>query len=97
MTYALSRVADDDIIRVFVLGAQLFGLEQAENYYQGLVETFHTLGENPRIARQRMEISPPVRIFPYRAHVIVYLIENNGGGFILRVRHGREDWESEPV
>lgn len=43
-----------------------------------------------------MEYSPVVRVHPYRAHVIVYQIEN-GGIVIVRVRHGHEDWESSPL
>lgn len=97
MTYTLSRVADEDIVRIFVQGALLFGQKQAENYHHGLFDAFQTLSENSGITRLRREISPPVRIFPYRSHVIVYLVEDNGGILVLRVRHGREDWESDPV
>ena len=43
------------------------------------------------MARERTEISPPVRIHPSGSHVIVYLIEEAENILIVRVRHGRED------
>jgi toxin ParE1/3/4 len=36
-------------------------------------------------------------VHPYRSHIVVYLIDNDGDILILRVRHGREDWEGDPV
>ncbi|WP_438985218.1 type II toxin-antitoxin system RelE/ParE family toxin [Aequoribacter sp.] len=44
------------------------------------------------IVWQRFELSPPVRVHPFRSHIIIYTQENNGDIFIVRVRHSREDW-----
>ena len=43
------------------------------------------------MARLRMEFSPPVRIFPYQQHVIVY-VETSEVLDVLRVLHGRANW-----
>jgi toxin ParE1/3/4 len=94
--FRLSRKAEDDIIEVYLAGARDFGVEQAERYHAGLREMFAFLAEHPRAARERTEIVPPVRIHPYKAHVIVYVIEEEDVLF-LRVRHGREDWSGQPV
>jgi toxin ParE1/3/4 len=53
------------------------------------------IGDNPRMARERREIIPPVRIQPFKAHLVVYLIEDDGEVLVLRVRHARGDWESK--
>jgi len=92
MSYRLSRRAEDDLIEIYVIGARDFGIPQAERYFAGLEQAFAFLAEYPRAARERPEISPPVRIHPYGAHVIVYVID---GAHIrvLRVRHGHEDWD----
>jgi toxin ParE1/3/4 len=95
VSYRLSREADEDIARIYVEGAHLFGRAQAETYHRELKSLFELLAANPRIARPRMEISPPVRVHPYKAHLVVYLIEDHGGIFIIRVRHGHEDWADE--
>lgn len=33
------------------------------------------IAANPRMARERLELSPPIRIQPFEAHLFVYLIE----------------------
>ena len=97
MAYKLSVKAEEDIVHVYREGARLFGVEQAEKYHAGLEQIFRFLADTPRAARERLEITPPVRIHPYRSHIVVYLIDDLGDVRILRVRHGRENWESGPI
>lgn len=92
MAYKLSVKAEDDIRNAYQEGIRLFGVEQAEIYYVGLERVFQFLSGTPRAARERFEITPPVRVHPYRSHIVIYLIDDNGDVLILRVRHGREDW-----
>lgn len=47
------------------------------------------------MARERHEISPPVRIHPFKAHLVVYRVEDNGDILIIRIRHGHEDWAGD--
>lgn len=94
MAYRLSRKADEDVVGIYVEGARAFGAEQAETYHVGLTETLAFLAEYPKAARERTETQPPVRVHPYRSHIVVYVIEGNDI-LVLRVRHGREDWDSE--
>jgi len=96
MTYKLSRKADGDIIDLYVTGVRDFGVAQAEKYHADLERIFDLIAFNPELARERLEIDPPVRIHPHGAHVIVYRIVENGDVLILRVRPGREDWKSNP-
>jgi len=95
MTYKLSARAEEDIIRVYREGVRLFSVDQAEKYHAGMEHIFQFLSATPKAARERMEIDPPVRIHPYGAHIIVYLIDDAGDVLVLRVRHGREDWEND--
>jgi toxin ParE1/3/4 len=95
MSYRLSRKAEDDIVQLYLTGVRLFGVPQAERYHGGLERVFEFLAAHPLAARERTEINPPVRIHPYKAHVVVYLADNDGV-LILRVRPGREDWLDDP-
>lgn len=95
MTYSLTRKAVEDIIRLYGEGVRLFGVDQAERYHAGLETAFGLLSDNPMLARERPEIDPPVRIHPYGSHIIIYRIEENGI-VVIRIRHGREDWKTEP-
>lgn len=92
MSYKTTRLADQDIIDIYVYGAAEFGVDQAERYHEGLVSVFELLAENPHLAHERPEFDPPVRLHPYEAHMIAYLIRDNGI-LIIRVLHGRQDWE----
>ena len=96
MAYRLSEKAEDDVISISEAGIELFGEAQARLYHDALFDLFDLLAANPKMARERQELSPPVRIHRFQAHVIVYKIERNDI-LIIRVRHGREDWLSEPV
>jgi hypothetical protein len=57
-----------------------------------IYRVFEMLGENPKFARTRAEISPPVRIHPSGSHLIVFIERDEGGVLIIRVRHYRENW-----
>jgi toxin ParE1/3/4 len=93
----LTRQAEEDVIRIYRDGARLFVPRQAETYHRELAAVFDLLGRHPRIARERHELRPPVRAHPHKAHLILYLIEDDGGVLIVRLRHGHEDWEREPI
>ncbi|MBV1790196.1 type II toxin-antitoxin system RelE/ParE family toxin [Marinobacterium sp. D7] len=97
MSYRLSQKAAEDIVNIFIAGAQRFGLDQAERYHDRLVRLFDFLAENPAAGRQRFELTPPVRIYPVEAHLIIYMVDTKGDILIIRVRHAHEDWLGEGV
>ena len=90
--YRLSHAAADDLVDIFLTGIAEFGPAQADIYHAGLERAFAFLAEYPRAARLRLEITPPVRAYPYKAHLIIYELASDDSVLILRVRHGREDW-----
>ncbi len=90
-----SREADEDLIAIYEQGYFRFGPMQAGRYLDELGRVFETLVDFPGLGRLRTEYEPAVRIFPFNAHVVVYE-EADGGVLIVRVRHGREDWRSDP-
>jgi len=86
--------ADDDISRLYASGFQSFGVAQADSYLLGLRKLFELLAGNPFIARERIEFDPPVRVHPYGSHIVVYRVEGRAL-LVLRVLHGRRDWQRE--
>ncbi|MCB9992627.1 MAG: type II toxin-antitoxin system RelE/ParE family toxin [Hyphomicrobiaceae bacterium] len=97
MGFRLTAKAEEDILRIFAEGAERFGIMRAEAYHLELAALFDLIAANPQIALERHEIAPPVRIHPHKSHLIVYLTDPDGGVLIVRIRHGQEDWESDPV
>jgi toxin ParE1/3/4 len=92
MSYSLSKKAEEDIIAIYLEGASQFGTRQADHYHQKLEEAFRFLADNPEAARQRTELNPPVRFHPFKSHIILYTANEKGEVFIVRIRHGHEDW-----
>ncbi|GLS28728.1 type II toxin-antitoxin system RelE/ParE family toxin [Neomesorhizobium albiziae] len=94
MGFRLSVAAEEDIVRIAGEGVILFGPAQARRYHDELFAIFDLIAANPRMARERHELSPPMRIHPFKAHLVVYRIDGDGEVFIVRVRHGHDDWEA---
>lgn len=97
MPYRLTRRAAADLRRIYLESVRDFGVAQAEAYQAGLRRSLDLLGANPKLGRERNEISPSVRIHPSGVHVIVYLVGAEKDVVVVRFRHGREDWVADPL
>ncbi|UXS05313.1 type II toxin-antitoxin system RelE/ParE family toxin [Agrobacterium tumefaciens] len=96
MPFNLSVQAEEDIVSIAEEGIRVFGALVAKRYHDELFALFELIAANPRMARERNEISPPVRIHPFKAHLIVYRTIENGSILVIRIRHGHEDWGGDP-
>ncbi|QUS55527.1 type II toxin-antitoxin system RelE/ParE family toxin [Pseudovibrio brasiliensis] len=97
MRYRLTQKAKEDIIGIFLHGAAEFGEHLAQAYHQQMEQTFELIAQYPELAPERTEISSPVRIYPFKSHIIIYRVEENRNILIIRVRHGKEDWIAHPI
>lgn len=91
--YRVSRKAQDDLRDIGRHTQRQWGRDQRRRYLSGIDAQFGLLADNPDLAPDRPEFSPPVRFFPYRQHVIVYLPETDGI-LVVRVLHRRMDISS---
>lgn len=91
-SYELSGAAERDLESIAAYTIETFGIEQALAYCDGLIRSFDFLAGNPKSARLRHELHPPVRAHRFQFHLIFYDMLPGGGIVIVRVRHGREDW-----
>lgn len=96
MPFSLSVQAEEDIVSIAEEGIRALGSLVAKRYHDELFAVLELIAENPRMARERHEISPPVRIHPFKAHLVVYRINEDGTVFVIRIRHGHEDWAGDP-
>ncbi|AOO80098.1 type II toxin-antitoxin system RelE/ParE family toxin [Bosea vaviloviae] len=86
--------ADQDLVGIYLEGVGQFGQRQAEIYAANLSSCFELLASQPLMARERTEIQPPVRVHAHGSHIIVYAVDEEDI-LIMRVLHGRRDWERE--
>ena len=83
--------AESDFRRIWWEGAERWGPAQADAYTDELYTMVLLLAETPEIVRLRTELTPPVRVFPFRSHVIVYREKAKGEIEVIRLLHGRQD------
>ena len=88
--YVLRPLAEHDIAEIWADGADRWGVVQADRYFDGMVDLFELLGEQPDIARLRNEFRPPVRIHIYGSHLVIFVTEGQKIS-IIRVLHQRRD------
>jgi toxin ParE1/3/4 len=94
--FRLSGAARGDLKAIYRQGEEQFGHKRADAYSSGLITAFNLIADYPHVGRLRTETRPPVRVQPYRSHVIVYATDK-AGVLILRIRHAHEDWIDNPV
>ena len=89
--YRLSPAALTDLDAIWENTVRTWSVSQAETYIRGLVADMDLLVQHPGIARERMEIGPPVRLDRSGSHLIIYRIEA-GWLDVLRIVHPRQNW-----
>lgn len=92
--FRLKLAALRDLENIWSFTAQSWSPDQADVYVRGLYSTLERISENPQIVRERIEFTPPVRIYNFKSHIVVFREESDHIA-IIRVRHGSEDWASE--
>lgn len=62
MGIRLSLTAEEDIIGIAEQAVHLFGAVQVREDHDEMFAIFDLIAANPRMARERLELSPPIRI-----------------------------------
>ena len=83
-----------DLIDIWRYTFEQWGETQADIYLDKLETAFLLLAEQPLICRERTEFIPPVRIYNYAHHLVVYLIVDDGIN-IVRVLHKNMDVDTQ--
>ncbi|MGH9622238.1 MAG: type II toxin-antitoxin system RelE/ParE family toxin [Bryobacteraceae bacterium] len=87
--YLLTRRARRDILEIWQYIAR-DSEQSADKFLSKLIDRFSMLGQNPRAGRQRDDIRPGIRGFPFGDYEILYRI-GAPGVRISDIIHGRRD------
>lgn len=90
--YRLAPKAESDLSEIWQYTAQTWSIDQADSYLDQLVAAFDLISALPTAARERSEITPPVRIHIHQSHLIIYRWHTYVA--ILRVLGGRQNWQA---
>ncbi|WP_350303918.1 type II toxin-antitoxin system RelE/ParE family toxin [Photorhabdus viridis] len=91
-TFFLKPKAEQDLEAIFEYSYQKFGLEKAYQYIKDIDRAFHTLAEEPRLARSYSHVRPGLKAFPVASHIIFFRLMANGIT-IVRVLHQSMDYQ----
>ena len=89
--YELTNAADANFESIFNFGIDLFGLDQALEYQNGMKLRFGELAEQPKLFAAIDHIATGYRRSVYKSHSICYRIEP-GRVLIVRIL-GQQDTE----
>lgn len=90
--YRLSPAALSDLDAIWDYTVRIWSVGQAETYIRSLTASdMSLLVRHPQIARERLEIRPPVRVYRSGSHLILYRIEDSWLE-VLRIVHARQNW-----
>ncbi|KIC21941.1 MULTISPECIES: type II toxin-antitoxin system RelE/ParE family toxin [unclassified Leisingera] len=90
LRWRIRPAARADLAAIWRYGLETWGETQADAYADSLFALFDLLADFPEMARERAEFTPPVRIHPTGAHLVIYRIEQNCPE-IIRILHARQD------
>jgi toxin ParE1/3/4 len=89
--WRLTAPAADDLDSIFDYSVERWSLAQAERYADDLRNAFDLLASFPGLARERFDVTPPIRVHPVGSHRVLY--RQSGDDIeIIRVLHARQDW-----
>ena len=68
----LSPKAARDVDDIWNYSARTWSVALADRYINGLRDLLRLLCDTPGLARLRRDVDPPVRLHPYRSHVVIF-------------------------
>ena len=90
--YRLSRAASGDVDYLYEDGIIRYGMQQADQYFDGLIAQFEFLAGNPRVGKNSQELAANLQRFRYRRHMIFFTITDNSI-LIIRVLGEEMDFQ----
>ena len=75
--YLLSERASSDLYRLYEYGVMTFGLQQADNYFDGIINRFQEIADNPQLYPKVDHILKGYRRSVFGVHSIYYIVQSD--------------------
>jgi toxin ParE1/3/4 len=92
--YRISEKAVDDLERIWLYTYENWSFEQADRYYQLIIDEIDFIAANKLSGKSMDHIKKGYRVSIVKSHLIFYKIQNDGIIEIIRVLHQMMDVDS---
>jgi toxin ParE1/3/4 len=92
--YLLTNKAVEDISKIWDYTYEVWSENQADKYYELIVETCQEIAVNPTIGKSYEEISNEILGFKVGKHIIFYRKLKSKDIEVVRILHGKMDLKS---
>ncbi len=89
--FNFSNEAVKDLEEIWVNTKQIWSIEQADRYYNLIIDEVEFISKNPDLGRDSNYIKEGYRSTKVKSHVIYYHQDGDGGVLIVRILHHRMD------
>ncbi len=92
--FKFSNEAVKDLKEIWVYTNQILSIEQADRYYNLIIDEVEFISKNPNLGRDINNIKEGYRSTIVKYHVIYYKLDEDGVILIVRILHQRMDVET---
>lgn len=92
--FKFSNEAVKDLEEIWVYTKQIWSIEQADRYYDLIIDEVEFISKNPNLGRDINYVKEGYRSTKVKSHVIFYKLDESGGILIVRILHQRMDVET---
>lgn len=89
--YKLTNEAVKDLEEIWIYTYQNWSVEQADRFYNLIIDEIEFLSSNPLTGRSMDYIKEGYKVSKVKSHLVFYKIITNGAIEIIRILHQRMD------
>lgn len=93
VAFRFTESAENDVDAILSYTMAAWGDMQTDAYIGGLFHLLELISENPALGRARSELAEGLHSFPYREHLVFYVVHDNAV-LVVRVLGAKQGLKS---